>query len=296
VFKHKILTTLFLVYFRLWIINKKQQMRLFGFFFLLLTFSLTMVDCQQEKKIVNKPVLAFRFIDFADSIVDNSSDNFFKVSIRYPEAIDTSNILAKSIADTIKYYSIASLLGDDPDVILPSTIDIAAQTMNQNFRKELSEQLSEPENERYPVIQVREINCKEIYRNEKVICFELGIYANMGGAHPGFTTSLFTFDINKGKPINLHEILIDAKKMIEVLEKGLRKSRKIPEDQSLQDAGFLYEDREATLPIPVDYSIDSSGMRIIYNSYEIAPYVVGPSDFVMPFSELDKIINLNILK
>ena len=92
------------------------------------------------------------------------------------------------------------------------------------------------------------------------------------------------------KEISLEEILIPGSydPLHKLCEKHLRISRNISTEQNLEDEGFWLE--KGKLPLPENIALTSHGLRLLYNSYEIAPYAMGQSDFTIPYDELTKIL------
>jgi hypothetical protein len=266
---------------------KKEPVIILGLLIILGIFA-----CKNDKMPTAAPI-SFESITLKDSTAKCEEANCFKGTIQYLVAKGTNTAVAQSISDTIAKYTTSSLAGyiqqENPSI---KTVAEALQYLRKDFNELEAEQNKLPADERYAVYEV-EIETREAYRNSKVICIEQNGYFNTGGAHPNSHISLFTFDALTGKTLELKDLMIDEKGFIKVVEEYLRQSHEVKPNETLADAGFLEME---SLPIPVDYAVTSTGLRVIYNTYEIAPYATGASGFEIPFSALEKVLKLDKLK
>ena len=83
---------------------------------------------------------------------------------------------------------------------------------------------------------------------------------------------------------------------MKIVEQNLRKEREVPANQSLTEAGLLFDSFEGKMPLPIDYCLTEKGLKIFYNTYEITAYAVGPTEMEIPLSQLEKILNLELLR
>ena len=129
-----------------------------------------------------------------------------------------------------------------------------------------------------------------ICNNNKILSIEFFEYVFEGGAHPSTTYTLMMLNPSDAKEISLEEILIPGSydPLHKLCEKHLRINRNISTEQNLEDEGFWLE--KGKLPLPENIALTSHGLRLLYNSYEIAPYAMGQSDFTIPYDELTKIL------
>lgn len=125
--------------------------------------------------------------------------------------------------------------------------------------------------------------------SDKII-FSYGIsrYVFMGGAH-GLNSRIFSnFDLKTGKKITENDIFITdfEKPLIELIKtRIIEQSKEDPELQpiiSLEDTDFWVD---AIKPNGNFYITDES-INYVYNPYEIAPYYMGQTEVVLPFTRL----------
>lgn len=259
-------------------------------FFLVTALISVLLSCMNEPK--SKPAtITFESISIKDSIGNCEERNCFDLKVQYLKAKE-DNPIAKTISDSLAVYtSMAIADGLTDSVIVMNDVKEAAKLVRTLYDQDNKMK----EDEQFYTIISNEISTQELYRNNKVLCIRQDIYRYMGGAHPLTTISLYTFDIRTGKTIQLKDIVLDQDKFTAIVEKYLKKEHEIPANQSLQEAGFLFEGLE-TLPLPIDFSVKDNELQLIYNQYEIAAYAMGISSLSIPFSELDKVINIDRIK
>jgi len=124
------------------------------------------------------------------------------------------------------------------------------------------------------------------YQDPKVVSLHLAEEVYQGGAH-GLTTARYaSFDPATGRRLGLSDLLTPEgeARLVEIGERELRKVREIPPEQSLEEAGFTFEGNKFALSQEI--AVLRDGLVLHYNPYEIAPYALGPTEIVIPRSEL----------
>lgn len=107
----------------------------------------------------------------------------------------------------------------------------------------------------------------------------------LGGAHPNTQTVAKTFDLKTGNEINPLDGYDEVKAM-KTAERYFRNYHEIDNKTNLNDNGFLFEDGRFSLP--ENLALTTSGVLMIYNSYEVASYAEGGTLFVLPYDSLQK--------
>ena len=107
----------------------------------------------------------------------------------------------------------------------------------------------------------------------------------LGGAHPNSTRSYLNLNPATGEEITLRDILIDGAlpKLTLAAENEFRNERAIPVNQKYSEAGFQFADDRFTLS--PDWGVVPKGLVFHYNAYDIAPYSMGPTTFVVPWGK-----------
>jgi len=112
----------------------------------------------------------------------------------------------------------------------------------------------------------------------------------LGGAHPNSYTMFAVLDLKSGNHITLEDIFIDGYKPIlnGIAEKEFRKLKEIGKRESLDEAGFWFDDDRFS--INDNFAINDDGLIFYYNNYEITAYANGPTELVIPLAKISELI------
>lgn len=107
----------------------------------------------------------------------------------------------------------------------------------------------------------------------------------LGGAHGFRDERLMAFDTKTGKALGWDDVVrADSKdSLLKVAEAEFRKVRNIPPNKSLSDAGFFFDERKG-FTLSENFAVTKEGIHLHYNPYEVGPYVMGPTDLLIPMS------------
>lgn len=124
---------------------------------------------------------------------------------------------------------------------------------------------------------------KVLYQTDKFVSIQLHQYSYTGGAHPNTFSTIWMFNKSNNEPLLLEDLGARIDTLAAIAEEAFRKSVEIPRGQSLAEAGF-FEGESFTLP--QNYGLTEEGLLLYYNTYEIAAYVFGPTEVVIPWADL----------
>lgn len=124
---------------------------------------------------------------------------------------------------------------------------------------------------------------KVLFQNDKLVSVQLHQYSYTGGAHPNTYSTVWMFNKSSNEPLEWQDLGVKKDTLEVIAERAFRKTAEIPVGQSLEDAGF-FEGEEFSLP--QNYGLVEDGLLLYYNTYEIAPYVFGPTEVVIPWADL----------
>jgi hypothetical protein len=124
---------------------------------------------------------------------------------------------------------------------------------------------------------------------ENLLVLTKTVDSYLGGAHGNSVTSYFVIDTAAAKRLTLDDIFSSRKELRLMLETELRRQYQLPENAPLSDAGFFND--AINLPENFSPADDEAGdgstvMRFLWNTYEIAPYVMGAIEVSLPVGEL----------
>lgn len=112
------------------------------------------------------------------------------------------------------------------------------------------------------------------------VALRLNGYMFTGGAHPNSFSELAVFEASTGKRINKKAYIKDEQKILPLLDIAYRAEKK-----EGFDSGFEYEAGQIAFPEQVAFT--EKGVLFHYNTYEIAPYVMGDADIFLTWIDLE---------
>jgi Protein of unknown function (DUF3298)/Deacetylase PdaC len=128
------------------------------------------------------------------------------------------------------------------------------------------------------------------YNAQCIVSFQSEFYHFTGGAH-GMTGVYFAnFNSQNGKRLMLSDLLISGfeKQLDNIAEKIFRKVRELKPEDKLEEAGFWFEGNRFALN--ENFGIKNDGLIFYFNSYEIAPYSMGPTEILIPYAEIRNLV------
>jgi hypothetical protein len=120
-----------------------------------------------------------------------------------------------------------------------------------------------------------------------VVSFRCHEESYMGGAHPNTFITYLNFDPTTGERVELKKILREdaIPRLTALAERAFRKNREIPDGEDLEKAGFTFEPGER-FSLTENYGFGKKELIFFYNSYEVAPYVMGPTVVKIPYDQI----------
>lgn len=131
------------------------------------------------------------------------------------------------------------------------------------------------------VVNGRKTELVQVFKNQ---------YEFTGGAHGISSTLSMLFDRRTGEMVFFKDLVGPAiKKVTSIVEKHFRKQRNIPARQSLKKAGYWFD---KGFYIADNVRFDGTDIVVIYNPYEIAPYVFGTITIRIPFTDVSSLMRI----
>lgn len=128
-----------------------------------------------------------------------------------------------------------------------------------------------------------EIEGEILFQNDKFISVQLQQYTFTGGAHPNSFNTIWMLDKTTGEPLDFKGLEADTDTLLPIAEAAFRKTIELPITQTLADVGYFQDE---AFSLPQNYGLVEKGLLLYYNTYEVAPYVLGPTEVLIPFSDL----------
>ena len=119
---------------------------------------------------------------------------------------------------------------------------------------------------------------------DSLVCVELLVDAFTGGAHGNTSTSYVVASSRTGKRVQVASMIRDVAMFTDSAERAFRILKNIGPREDLSDHNYFLESNRFVLPENIGLSADS--VILYYNTYEIAPYALGPTRLAMPRAAL----------
>jgi len=112
-----------------------------------------------------------------------------------------------------------------------------------------------------------------------------------GGAHPNSNIIYMVFSMKTGKPIELSSLIAKDKtaELTAIAETHFRRVRELKPGETYEQAGFQFE--RNTFALNTNFLVSKDGLAFCFNQYEIAPYAMGITEMVIPWSDLKNVID-----
>ena len=208
--------------------------------------SLLFFSCKKEEKLT-----------FSEIQITTKNNTIVEVFI--PKA-SGNKLASESINEEIERFVAATLVvGKTKINSQASSITKQIETFNEeytNFTKDFPE-------------------ASQIFQSTEIVSIAITSYLNTGGAHGNTSISFLNFDTATGKRILNENLFTDIE--------AFKHIAKTYFDEEVKDKTILFESESYTLPENIGFS--EEGLILLYNTYEIAPYVTGIIEFTIPFEK-----------
>jgi len=131
------------------------------------------------------------------------------------------------------------------------------------------------------------INCEVVFQSIYVITIAVDSYAFTGGAHGNSTITLLNFNPANGNLYRKDDFINTSPGLIELVEKAFRSEIK---SRNKNEEDYFYG-QDFKLPENVGFS--DEGVIFLYNTYEMASYAQGITEFTIPYGEISKYVKIN---
>ena len=136
-------------------------------------------------------------------------------------------------------------------------------------------------------------NISVIYNENSIVSSQSEFYHYTGGAHGNSGVYFSNFNSQTGEKLELADLLIHGyeNEMNKAAEKIFRKEKQLGANANLESEGFWFEENKFSLN--KNFGIKNEGLVFYFNSYEIAPYAMGPTEILMPYKEIKSLVKQN---
>lgn len=249
---------------------------------------LVVIGCNNTTETLPEEKIEYEAISFqksqsktGDQCSDDADIICATIDISYPSITNSSNLNTLKDLNTYIIHLILNSDFETPDK-KPKNIEQLAFIFFQEF-------MDSPESSDWELQQ----HITVLSNTSNVMCLENSKNGYTGGAHGFQFTQLKCIDPKTSKHISLDDLFNPgfAAELNTLGEKRFRKQRQLEADSNLEEAGFSFEGNQFSLND--NYAITEEGLRFYFNSYEIAPYAMGPTNILIPYQEIKNLIKQN---
>jgi hypothetical protein len=119
-----------------------------------------------------------------------------------------------------------------------------------------------------------------------IVVVQIAYHAYTGGAHDMGKVQFLNFDAASGKRLGWRDVLAKAGRddATRIAERAFRAAHALAADADLTAAGFTFP--HGAYALPSEFAITADGLRLHYDAYEVAPYAMGETDYLVAWGEL----------
>lgn len=262
----------------------------------LLVSMITLSACQTNTdngKEVEEPAETLPLSFTTETIIEKSSlcgtnnDGCATATVTYLKALNGSEKLRDSLNIFIHNRLTQLQLDSNPDKTLKTTGN-AAKNLAVEFIKGQEEYVATLDVVSPTSAWYLEVSASPIFQSPSITTLQLTSSSYTGGAHGNSYITLQSFD-KDGNSLHISDIISDTTQLSLLAGDELLGQEPFRDAASIKEAGlFIDGDR---LPLPQQAALTSTGLLLLYNSYEIGPYALGQIRIELPYQQLKEIIN-----
>lgn len=249
--------------------------------------TLVLTACQNQSKTPATAVIVshLRF-DKTDGTDCDKPDtlrfNCLQINLIWPKIESGSEPLRKNVAAWSNSYLVGILAPASTDsTAAATTVEAAAQTFIQDHKTFSSEAVESPIGQ-----WTAESKDTTLLNDGKYLTLEIEGFTYAGGAHGSPTAAVATFETETGRQLTWDDLVTDKAALKTLAEK---KYRAVMAD--VFNDGFDF-DEVFKFELPVNFGLVQDGIYFHYLHYEVGPYAIGNTKFVLPFSELGSLLKI----
>ncbi len=230
----------------------------------------------------------------------------FLFSIMVPAQIETveigngGKIVSKSFEekDEKRGYEISAefpeIIGINSAAVLKfnSAAKLKAMDEISNFRKSLDELEEMQSNlaEERRTGNYFELGYSVIFADADFVSISFGSGRYTGGAHPNSSSYSLNFDLKNGRELSLSDLFLENSNYLSAISDfaitDLEKQLESPDDDWIRrGAGPKLENFKS-------WTLSKEGLNLIFDQYQVAAYVYGPQEVLIPFANLRNVLRV----
>jgi len=141
------------------------------------------------------------------------------------------------------------------------------------FKNEVQKQTNEGERFPYEAVATYFVS----YNENNVLSLTIELYSYTGGAHGMTIRKSYNINLKNGKNLQLNDLFKKDYNYQDVINKEIKKQIDAAPE------GYYFKDEFKTIKADQPYYLKNQGIVIYFDLYEIAPYVTGFPEFLIPY-------------
>ncbi|PID99928.1 MAG: hypothetical protein CSA79_05945 [Thiothrix nivea] len=135
-----------------------------------------------------------------------------------------------------------------------------------------------------------ERNLKIVFVTQDMLTLLFEEYGYTGGAHPFSGRRYSVLSLKDASQIILPDLLNPGYEtaLNVAAERIFRQVRRLKEEETLEEQGFSFPND--VFAVNDNFGVLKEGLDFIFNPYEIAPYALGPTQFLVPYEDIQELI------
>jgi Protein of unknown function (DUF3298)/Deacetylase PdaC len=132
----------------------------------------------------------------------------------------------------------------------------------------------------------RSVSVDVISFNDSLLSLQVTDESFAGGAHGSYATSFINLRTVDGKAFGLSDFFKPGyeAELKKSGEEAFRSTRELADTASFEFNGYSFDDN--AFGLNHNYGFRQDGIVFYYNSYEVAPYSMGPTEVVIPYERM----------
>jgi hypothetical protein len=248
-------------------------------------FTIVISSCMWGKPVKKNPdivkdTLAYKYTVFKERAADcgNKADSDCTVvKFKYPDFKGQKTLNDTVLSKLLNMFQ----LGEKPDTSLAS--------LTKNF---MATYINSKQDGVSSMFYSLDAYVKIIRQDSSLTALETGGYSFTGGAHPSSYTGFINWNTKANKSITITDLIDrnNLEKLNSIADGIFRKNEKLSDTSSLANDYFFKDNKFA---LNSNFAITPTGLKFLYNQYEIKPYAAGITTLVIPYSQIKSLLRPN---
>ena len=127
-------------------------------------------------------------------------------------------------------------------------------------------------------------------QSAKMLAIEYSDYSYLGGAHPNSFLTYSNYNLENGEQVSLDDCFNKdyEEQLNSIGEKIFRQQKNLTSKSDLNSEGYWFDENKFELND--NFAIIQNGLLFYFNAYDIAPYAMGSTELIIPYSEIKQLI------